>query len=343
MLAADSRTAALEAFLKQASGARDAAIRGWRRLSGGAVQECWAFEAEMRGGALDGSATLVLRTDAPTALAASRSRAQEFALLRAAFAAGVPVPEPLYCSEDAAVIGRPFFLMRWVSGVADGAAVVRSAEWDARRPKLLTELGRQLAAIHAMPVAANLAFLGEPPTDPAAARLARYREWLLQFDDPHPVAELALRWLARERRAPAQAVLCHGDFRTGNYLATHDGIAAILDWEFADWADPHEDIGWFCSKSWRFGAYDREAGGLGTREAFYRAYEAAGGRLIDPERVHYWEVAASLRWLLLALQQRDRFLKGGERSLDLALTGRRPAECEFEIIRLIDAHARGGA
>lgn len=45
---------------------------------------------------------------------------------------------------------------------------------------------------------------------------------------------------------------------------------------------------------------------------------------------------AALRWLLIALRQRDRFLVQGERSLDLALTGRRPAECEWEILRLLD-------
>ncbi|MGE5203388.1 MAG: phosphotransferase family protein [Acidobacteriota bacterium] len=328
--------AGLGSFLAQASGAREAQILEARRLTGGSVQECWSLEVEMAGGALAGRSSLVLRSDAPTALAASRSRAEEFAVLRAAFAAGVRVPEPLYRCADRDIIGRPFFIMRWVGGTASGATLARAAEWEARRPRLLTDLGQQLARIHALRVGAELSFLGAPPADPAAARIARYRNWLDRFDDPHPVAELALRWLDCERPAPAPAVLCHGDFRTGNFLAGESGVCAILDWEFADWGDAHEDIGWFCSKSWRFGAFEREAGGLGPRHAFYRAYEAAGGCCIDPARVHYWEVAASLRWLLLALQQRDRFLRGGERSLDLALTGRRPAECEFEILRLLD-------
>jgi len=343
MLTSAESHAALGKFIAQSSGAREGAIREAKRLTGGSVQECWSLDVEMAGGALAGRSTLVLRTDAPTALLASRSRGEEFALLRTAFDAGLRVPEPLFRCEDRNVIGRPFFLMRWVGGTASGATLARSAEWEPRRPLLLAELGRQLARIHALQVGPELSFLGERPADPAAARIARYRDWLDRFDDPHPVAELALRWLDCERPPPAPAVLCHGDFRTGNFLASESGLGAILDWEFSDWGDPHEDIGWFCSKSWRYGAYDREAGGLGPRDAFYRAYEAAGGRRIDPARAHYWEVAASLRWLLLALQQRDRFLRGGERSLDLALTGRRPAECEFEILRLLDVHeeARG--
>jgi len=33
--------------------------------------------------------------------------------------------------------------------------------------------------------------------------------------------------------------------------------------------------------------------------------------------------------------QRDRFLVAGERSLDLALTGRRAADCEHALLQLV--------
>ena len=85
---------------------------------------------------------------------------------------------------------------------------------------------------------------------------------------------------------------------------------------------------------WRFGARDKEAGGLGSRAAFYGGYRRASGREIDPARVYYWEVFAHLRWAVIALQQGDRYLRGGERSLDLALTGRRPPEMEYELLRM---------
>ena len=41
------------------------------------------------------------------------------------------------------------------------------------------------------------------------------------------------------------------------------------DWEFAAWSDPYEDLGWLCARCWRFGNWEREAGGLGSRQAFY--------------------------------------------------------------------------
>ena len=167
------------------------------------------------------------------------------------------MPEPLFCCGESDVLGRPFFLMRWSPGVAAGAVLARDAAWNGKRDGLAAELGRQLAHIHRIaPPRDDLVFLGPTPSDPAALRLALYRRWLGEFDDPHPVAEWALRWLIQEKPAPAAIVLCHGDFRTGNFLATEVGIAAILDWEFADWGDPHEDIGWLCCKSWRFGAIE---------------------------------------------------------------------------------------
>ena len=43
-----------------------------------------------------------------------------------------------------------------------------------------------------------------------------------------------------------------------------------------------------------------------------------------------------MRWAIIALQQTDRHMLGGERSLDLALTGRRATECELEILMLLD-------
>ena len=68
----------------------------------------------------------VLRTDAPSAVAVSRSRAEEFALLQVAFRAGVTVPEPLWLCEDPAVLGRSFYVMRRVGGTAAPQLLRRS-------------------------------------------------------------------------------------------------------------------------------------------------------------------------------------------------------------------------
>jgi aminoglycoside phosphotransferase (APT) family kinase protein len=325
-----AQQATLFRFIEDETGATAVSDARMTPLLGGAVLRHFLLAFELIGGRFPGPQRWVLRADGFTKLGIGLPRAQEFAMQRALFGAGLKVAEPLLMCCDASVFGAPFFLMRFLPGEADGAALV------ARGPNepLAAALGRELAKLHALDLARALHFLPAPPEDAAAARVAELERHLAADDDPHPVAAWALRWLRQNKPAPVRPVLTHGDFRTGNYLAEDGALSGVLDWDFAGWSDPCEDIAWFCAKSWRFGALAREAGGIALRAAFYRGYEEVAGAAIDLAQVHYWEVMAALRWLVIALKQRDRYRKQGERSLDLALTGRRPAECELEILLL---------
>jgi len=344
-LAGSAAQANVARFIAEAADARTAQITAARPLQGGSIQENWQVDVTIHGGPFAGRHELVLRTDAPTGVATSRGRAEEFALLRAAHDAGVTVPEPLFLCTDPAVLGSGFYLMRRVGGTAAGHLIVKEdGRYGGPREALAERLGRELARIHRIrPARDDLAFLGPPPADPALAVVAEYRGHLDALDDPAPVVEWGLRWLELHAPPPpAAAVLCHNDFRTGNYMVDEQGLTGILDWEFAGWGDPHQDLAWFCSKSWRFGAFDREAGGLAGRDTVLAGYEAEAGASVDRVRVLWWEVFASVRWAVIAMQQRDRVLRGGERSLNLALTGRRPSECELEILLLLDGAEGGG-
>src|SRR5689334_14031906 len=92
------RRAALARFLSAAGRASAVEITGLAPMRGGAIQENWAVDAVFSGGGFAGEQHFVLRTAAPTGVAASLSRLEEFAVLKAAFAAGVTVPEPLFAS-----------------------------------------------------------------------------------------------------------------------------------------------------------------------------------------------------------------------------------------------------
>ena len=277
----------------------------------------------------------MLRTDAASAVAASRGRAEEFALLRAAFAGGIAVPEPLALCADATVLGRPFYVMRRLEGVAAPHLIVRDDRWRGDRAALAERLGRELAGIHAIrPPRADLAFLPPPSPTPALAAIAEYRAWLDGYHTLRPALEWGLRWLERHAPPAGELVLVHRDYRTGNYLVDESGLVGILDWEFAGWGEAEEDIGWFCARCWRFGRNEREAGGIAARADFYRGYEAASGRRIDAGRVAYWETMAHARWATVAIQQGERYVSGGEESLDAALTGRRVAELEHALLRM---------
>jgi aminoglycoside phosphotransferase (APT) family kinase protein len=223
--------------------------------------------------------------------------------------------------------------MRYLPGVALGPKVVKDRSLGGDREALVEHLGRELARIHSIrPPRPDLAFLGTPDENPALAAVAKLRGYLDALGEPHPSLEWGLRWA--EVRAPVadDITLLHQDFRTGNLLLNDHGLAAILDWEFCDWGDPMSDLGWFCARCWRFSRPDLEAGGLGSRESFYRGYEAESGRKIDARAVSYWEVMAHIRWAVIALQQGARHISGAQASLELALTGRIAAELELAIL-----------
>jgi aminoglycoside phosphotransferase (APT) family kinase protein len=329
------RQRALADFLKTASGADAVEISRLELLSGGAIQENWGVDASFDGGQLRGQQRLVLRTDATTGVPSSLGRVEEFAVLKAAFAAGVSVPEPLFACADKAVLGKPFFVMPRVAGSAAGRPITLDPALEPARPALAERLGRELARLQTIrPPRADLAFL--PPYDGPLGQIAEFRAYLDLHPNPRPVLEWALRWAATHLPDPLPPVLCHRDFRTGNYLVDGLRLTAILDWEFAGWGDPDEDIGWLCCKGWRFGRLDREAGGIAEHAPLYRGYEAESGRTLDPARVRFWEIIANIRWAIIALQQSDRYLLGGARSLSTAITGRRATECELELLMLLD-------
>lgn len=316
------RRAALEAFVARETGARSARILHEQRLMGGAIQDNWALVIEFEGGRLDGRQELVLRTDAPSGVAASWDREREFRILQVVYQAGIAVPEPVAYCGDAGILGRPFYLMRRVPGEARAARLLREPLVQARGEEIVRQVAREMAKLHAIrPPHPGLAFLPLPEPDPARARLALYRRWLDELGAAEPVVEYALRRLEQAPPAGQQVVLVHADLRTGNIMIDRGALVAILDWEFAAWSDPHEDLGWFCARYWRFGVDDREAGGLAPRRVLVEAYEQAAGRRVDPTALAFWEVIANVRWAVIALQQAGRHLSGAERSLELALTG----------------------
>jgi aminoglycoside phosphotransferase (APT) family kinase protein len=319
--------AALEAWLRSAWRADRVEVSQPARLAGGAIQDNHRLAVRVTGGPMAGTHDLVLRRDAPSTLPMSHDRTREYRLLEAARAAGVTVAEPVALCPDPAILGSAFFLMRHVAGSADP----RRLTAEAPLPGLVNACGRNLARIHAIP-ADDLTFLGPAPADPARAAIALLRTLLDTLPDRHPGLEYGLAALDRTAPPPVPATLCHRDFRTGNIMAEAGHLTAVLDWEFADWSDPAEDIGWFCAACWRFRRPDLEAGGLGSRADLLSGYREAGGTCPEPARIDWWQTIALARWAVIALHQVERQRSGGEDSLELALTGHLVPELELELL-----------
>lgn len=312
------------------------------RLKGGGIQENWTVEILLRGT----PRAFVLRKNAPSTIDASHSRANEFALLQAAHAARVTVPEPIGFCNDLAVLGSPFALIAKVNGIGLGQKIVKELR-DEDRPKLTRRLAQELARVHTIkPPNGALSFLGKPPPNFAVAEIALLRDWLDCLKLCRPGLEWALRWCELHTPNAFETTLIHRDFRTGNYMVNNGELTAVLDWEFACWGDPMFDIGWLMAECWRFGRPDLEAGGIGSRAAFYEAYEAESGRKVNDAAVRAYEVLSHCRWAIIALQQGERHTSGREPSLEHALTGKIAVSLELMALRLTKpalwrSHSRG--
>jgi aminoglycoside phosphotransferase (APT) family kinase protein len=273
----------------------------------------------------------------------SLDRTRELACIRAAHQAGVMVAEPIAECADRTVIGAPFAVQRLIRGMAQGRRIVRDPYLARHGPDLARQLGGQLARIHSIqPPRDDLAFLPIPEPDAVSAVVAELRRAIDKSSVARPALEYVLVWLLANRPAPRPTVLVHGDFRTGNYMVHQSRLTGILDWEFCHWGDPREDLGWFCARCWRFGNDTLAAGGIASREDLLAGYNAGAEDPVDASELPYWEILAAARWAAIALLQGQRYLTGGERSLELALTGLMPAEMELDALDAIAILEAGG-
>ncbi|HEU0192133.1 MAG TPA: phosphotransferase family protein [Mycobacterium sp.] len=301
-------------------------IEGLHRLTGGASRATWAFDAVTGAG----RRALILRTGPPDDIHANmetEARAQA-----AASAAGAPVPGILVADNSTASLGNPFLICEAIPGETVVRRVFRvldSADEHAR-DRLLVQCAQALAAVHR----ADPSGIGVTDEDPLSA----CRDQLDSMGDTTATFEWAFRWLADHRPPGTPARLVHGDFRMGNLIVDGSDLAAVLDWELVHLGDVCEDLAWFCIRAWRFGApAERAAGGLGSIESFLTAYQQAGGAAVDPARLHWWRVLATLRWGVICRWQAERHLSGQTRSVELATIGRRVAETEWDLLDLLGA------
>ena len=331
------RIRALEPWLAAELGAARVAVQEAKLLAGGAVQQNWRLDVEVEGGARAGRQAWVLRTDAAASLDVSLDRISEFRCIEAAHRAGVKVAEPIAASSDLGLIGRPFAIQALIAGTAQGRRIVRDPALPEFGDGLARDVGREMAKIHAIaPADEMLPFLPVPVTNPSRRIVAELRKGLDGASERRPALEYVLTWLDANAPEPKAVRLVHGDFRTGNYMVEGGRLTGVLDWEFCHWGDPREDLGWFIARCWRFGNDDKVAGGIGKLASLLDGYNAAAEIKVTAPELAYFEVQAAARWAAIALLQGDRFVKGGERSLELALTGLMPPEMEWDALDIID-------
>lgn len=299
-----------------------------KRLSGGANMESWAFdwegESDLNAYVLRRAPSADYMTDRPF------GHADEAKLVMAAYANGVKAPEVVAVLEDGEGLGTGYVMRRIM------AEVVPSKILTAPPSTLITDLGRELARIHALPRDAIPATI--PLMDTSVA-LSELKARFLSYGGDRPVIALAVKWCEEHLPEPSSPVLVHGDYRMGNIMVDSDGLAAVLDWELAHWGDAHEDLAFGCMTVWRFGKLDQPAFGVGSLAEYFAAYEAAGETKVDYVRFRFWLIYRTLWWALGCLQMCQAWRNGADATVERVVIGRRTAEQELDLIRLLEEEA----
>lgn len=300
---------------------------GLRRLSGGASQETWSFDA--------GDQRLILRRGPGGAPVKTSTQgiglATEAAVIQAARAAGTPAPEVVAVLAEEDGLG-PGYVMARLEGETLARRIQRDEAFAQARQRFAADCGAAAAAIHATP----LETLPALPEADAATQLDLYEAAYRGYGGGRPAFELGFAALRRRLPAAIPARLAHGDFRLGNLMIQPKGLAAVLDWELAHRGDPAADLGWICTPSWRFGGINKPVGGIADVDAMLEAYWSAGGdRLVTAERVRFWTIFGSLKWGVMCLTMAHVFDSGADPSVERAAIGRRASETELDVLLML--------
>jgi aminoglycoside phosphotransferase (APT) family kinase protein len=301
---------------KQMPQARDVAVGGLTRISGGASRETYRFVLSWNEDGAAHERKLILRRDPPASLIDTERRI-EFAAYRAFHRSAVPVPEMLWLEEADDALDHPFFIAEEIAGFQASPQNLLSGAYEA----VLGQLGERKWTILGEIAKADPAELGltEVMTpvalDGCWKKELDYWEGVLDSDEaePLPIVRAAIRWLRSNPPPPAQKLsVVHGDFRTGNFLYDDKGaIHGVLDWEMAHLGDPLEDLGWSFNPVWSFG---REAkGGLLPRDQAIVVWERASGLKADPAALHWWELFNCVKGQAIWISSARVFLDGGNR------------------------------
>ena len=213
---------------------------------------------------------------------------REFRVQRALADTEVPVPRVHVLCEDDSVIGAMFYVMDHVPG-RNFATPDLPGLTPAERGAVMDEMGRVLAALHEV----DLAAVGLEDYGPKGSYYDRQiGRWSQQYraSELEPIADMDSLIAAMETGGPqddGQRTLVHGDYRLDNLIfdAETTDCRAVLDWELSTIGHPFADLAAVVMQ-WRLppgregrglAGLDRAALGLPADEAFIAAYCARRG------------------------------------------------------------------
>ena len=304
-------------------------LAGVQRLSGGASMESWAFSY--------GDEHYVLRR-LPSGLSPDDDGlrgvplATQADVIELARTAGVTAPKVRGRLNPKDGLGEGFIMTK-AEGETLPHKILGNPAFAEAEAKLTEQCARELAAIHRIgmnPLLRSLEYFS--PSELIRMQKDKY----LEIGGQIPIYEYAFHWLEQNAPDASDQYLVHGDFRMGNLMIDHDGLSAVLDWELVRLGDPVQDLAYLCTPSWRFGHYEKEAGGFDSAESFLAAYAEASGAAVDPDRFRFWLVYSTLWWGVACMVMGQIWRSHGDRSLERTVIGRRVSEVEIDLALLFE-------
>ncbi len=220
---------------------RGCTVEDFSVLAGGLSKETIAFTLNRPH---EPQESLIIRHDIPVDFISSVTF--EYPLLERAFAAGLPVAEPLWLEDDPAPFNGCFMVSRRATGSND------TSLWASDKAAC-KRFARQLAEVMAKLHSINLEEFGFAPDvasqSAGALTLREVLRWQKEFEqariEAYPIDAAALAWLTSNvppSLYERQGCLVHGDIGFHNMLMDQGKVTALLDWEFAHPGDPIEDL-----------------------------------------------------------------------------------------------------
>ena len=277
---------------------------------------------------------------------------REFRVIAALNKTDVPTPRAYALSEDAAVVGTPFYIMEY----CDGRVL-----WDPLLPEVAKEERQAiyrakfevLARLHAVDYKAlGLADFGRPGSY-VARQISRWgKQYKASETEAIEAMDKLLEWLPAHLPSNDETVLVHGDYRLDNMIfhAGEPRVLGIIDWEISTLGDPLAELAYLCMlwrtpKDWGgLGGHDLEVLGLPTEHEMVSYYCGLSKRAMpDPALWDFYMAYNLFRVSCIRQGVYARALDGTASNVRAADSGKlvRPAaELGWKIVESIGGGAR---
>ena len=211
-----------------------------RRFSGGFSNLTYLLAIE--------SKEYVLRRPPFGAVKHGHDMSREFKVLSNLYTEFKKIPKVYSFSDDASVIGSPFYIMEKANGIILDYPEAKKRAISANEFKTISNSWLDTYVdLHSVDYKkAGLSDLGKPEGYVERQISTWTKQYLKAQTDDIPESEFVMKWLQDNQPKESSSSLIHNDFKYDNVMFKDDSwkeITTVLDWEMCTLGDPLMDLG----------------------------------------------------------------------------------------------------